>query len=321
MGKFGKISSIKKQYPTGIRSLEASLSDKGYDRFPGTYSMLLPFKELSGKFRTGLDPDAGYLQKLPKELKDSEVKKILNKKHRLEEATGLDLGPRSHYYNYASKMDENGSTVKVQSIKLRMGDNIFAFDDPMQEIAYIWLSVHPQVASSYNAYQKGEYSSQTQWFVNNDDVEQELTYSKKVLTNKAISELEGLLPEKKKKIARLLGLPVSDNTKESQVYNILDTWIKQGDIKTGEHKGQNPITLFNKFVAMDSKLLQVQDMVEQAITHSLYRIGKGGRVYEGNVEAYKTKNELIEFLYSDKGQEDFLALEDKLNMKKSTLVA
>jgi hypothetical protein len=320
MSKIGKISSIKKVYPKGSYSLEASLSEKGYDRFPGTYSMMLPFKEMSGKHRTGLDPDAGYLNKLSDEAKLIEVKRINETRKRLEEATGLDLSPRSNYYDHSAKGKDGQNIPKVQTVKLYQGDNLFTFEDPIQEITFHWLSVHPQVASSYKAYERGEYVPQTQYYVNNEDIEQEQTYNKKVLVNKAIAELEEMAPEKKKKVARLLGLPVSDNTKESQVYNLLDTWIKQGDIKQGDYRGQNPIILFNKLINIDNKLLQVKDLVEQAINNSIYRMGKGGRVYEGAIELFKTKDELIEFLFSDKGQEDFLALEDKLVSKKTMVV-
>lgn len=320
MGKMGKISSIKKAYPGGLRSLEASLSDKGYDRFPGTYAMMLPFKELAGKYRTGLDENATYLQKVDPETREILKKEIIETRKRLEEITGLDLGPRSAFYNQALKAKEGEPTVKVHSVKLYQGDNLFTFEDPIQEITYRWLSAHPQIASSHKAYERGEYPEQTQFYINNEDVEQEQTYSKKVLINKAVRELEDMAPEKKKKIARLLGLPISDGTKESTVYNLLDSFIKQGEIKIGTLKGQNPVVLFNKLIATDNKLLAVKDIVEQAITHSIYRVGKAGRIFEGNAEVFKTKDELIEFLFSDKGQEDYLALEDKLSVKKSTLV-
>lgn len=320
MAKIGKISSIKKAFAKGLFSLESSLSDKGYDRFPGTYSMMLPFKEMSGKYRTGLDPDAGYLKKLSDEVRALEMKRIIETKQRLEEATGLDLGPRAPYYNLAAKGKDGQSIVKVGTVRLYQGDNLFTFEDPIQEITYLWLSVHPQIASSYKAYERGEYTSQTQFYVNNEDIEQDQTYSKKVLVNKAVAELEDMTPEKKKKVARLLGLPVSDNTKESHVYNLLDSWIKQPDIRVGEFKGQNPIALYNKLVGLDGKLLQVKDLVNQALTNSIYRVHKGGRIYEGAIEVAKSKEELAEYLYSDKGQEDFLALEDKLASKKTMVV-
>lgn len=316
----GKISSIKKAYQKGVHSLEASLSDKGYDRFPGTYVMMLPFKEMSGKYRTGLDPDAGYLNKYPDDIKALKIKEINETRARLEEATGLELGPRSSYYNIASRGKDGEQITKVGTVKVYQGDNIFTFRDPIQEITFIWLSVHPQIASSLRAYERGEYVSQTQFYVNNEDIEQEQVFTKKSKVNKAIAELEEMSPEKKKKVARLLGLPVSDNTKESQVYNLLDSWIKQDEIKTGEHKGQNPITLFNKLTGLEGKMLAVKDIVEQAITNSIYRVVKGGRVYEGAQELFKSKDELVEYLYSDKGQEDYLALGDKLNVKKTMAV-
>lgn len=317
MAKIGKISSIKKNYGPG-NSLESSLSQKGYDRFPGTYSMILPYKEKSGKYRTGLDPEATYLMRLSPEERRLVIEDISEAKARLEEATGLDLSPRSDFYKH-SFIPKEGE-LKVRGVKLTQGDNLFPFSDSMQEITYRWLAVHPTIASSMRAYENGEYPSNTQFFVNNDDVEQEQAYKKKTLVNKAIAKMEDLTPDRKRKVARLLGLPVSDNTKELAIYNLLDGWIKQGDIKKGQYSGQNAIKLFIDFADMDSQLLTIKDLVKQAITNGIYKVRIGGKVYEGEAEVAKSENELVSFLYSDKGQEDFLALEEKLLAKKSTLV-
>lgn len=321
MGKIGKISSIKKNYPTGFETLESSLSSKGYDRFPGTYTMFLPYRELSGRYRTGLDPDAPFLNKLSKEEADIKRKALRVDLKRLEEATGLDLSPRSQYYNYGAKPNIGGTTIeKVKAIKIYQKDNIFNLENALQEITYRWLSAHPMIASSYKAWEGGLYPSSTQFYVNNEEVEQEMMFSKKILINKAVAVLERLSIERRKKISRLLGLPVSDNTSETMVYNLLDSFIKDGDVKDGAFKGQNSITLFNRFSEMDGKLLDLKDLVEQAITHSIYRVKTGGRIHEGEAEIFKTKEELVDYLYSDKGQEDLLALQDKLSAKKSTLV-
>ncbi len=311
----GKISTIKKHYPTGLNTLESSLSAKGYDRYPGTYTMILPFQEMSGKYRTGLDVDATYLNVLSPEEKKIKQAEIIEAKKRLEDATGLDLSPRSDYYNYASQAQE-----KVQAVKLRHGDNIFNLNVPIQEITFSWIGAHPTIASSYKAYESGTYPSTTQFYVNNDNIEQELTFKKKSMINKAIAKNENLNPEVRRKVARLLGLPVSDDSKEMTVYNLVDSWIKQGDIVKGEFRGQNAVDLFVKFADMDKKLLQIKDITEQAIKHSIYKQKLGGKIFEGELEVFRTKEELVEYLYSDKGQEDLLALEDKLNVKKSTLV-
>lgn len=316
MGRIGKISSIKKNFPMGSETLESSLSSKGYDRFPGTYTMFLPYKELSGKYRTGLDPDAMYLTRLSKEEGDIKRAEIVEARARLEEETGLDLSPRSSYYNYGAQ----NVTDKVRAVKLFQKDNIFPLDKPLVEVTYRWMAVHPQIASSLRAYDAGLYPATTQFFVNNEDIEQEMIFAKKTIINKAISALELLSLERRKKIARLLGLPVSDSTSETMVYNLIDSFIKEDEVRIGEYKGQNPITLFKKFSGMDGKLLSLKDLVEQAITNSIYKVRVGGRIHEGEAEIFKSKDELVEYLYSDNGQEDLLALEDKVLAKKSTLV-
>lgn len=324
-GKTGKISTIKKNFPTGVASLESSLSAKGFDRFPGTYNMIVPFREMSGKYRTGLDPEASYLNNLAPEEKAIAITDINEAKTRLEKATGLDLGPRSDFFNYAKSVTgvstSSDRPSKVNAYKLREGDNVFDLNNAIQEITYRWISAHPTVASSYQAWERGLYPSSTQYYVNNDNVEQELLYNKKVVVNKAISLLDVLSPDKKKKVARLLALPISDNSSEVTVYNQLDSWIKQGEIRDGVYKGMNSIELFMRFANMDNKLLALKDLVEQAITNSIYRIKSAGRIFEGENEIFKNKDELVEYLASDNGQDDLLALEDKIKAKKSTLVS
>jgi hypothetical protein len=320
MGKTGKISSIKKEYNRNNGSLEASLSAHGYSRFPGTGVRFVPYKEANGTYRTGLDPNATYLQKLKKTHPENyklEVDRVTELKKRLEAETGLDLGPKSEYY---TQIFNDRVQVKAAIVRLKEGDNVYNMDDPFQVITYEWLRVHPLIASSYQAYERGEYPSNTQFYVNDENIEEELKYRKKTLINKAIGFLDSLSLEKRKKVARLLGLPVSDNSKESMVYNLLDTFIKQSEIKSGDFKGGNPVDLFNKFSTMDDKLVSAKDLVEQAIKHSIYRMTKGGRITEGGQEIAKDKADLVDFLLDEKNQDDLFALQEKLKMKKSVLV-
>lgn len=315
MSKTGKISSLKKEYSKNTGSLESSLAANGYSRFPGTGVRLVPYKEANGEYRTGLNPNAAYLKKISdEENRKFEIERITKLKAELEEATGLDLGPRSDYY---SKIFDDSATVKAQVVRLKEGDNVYDLNDPFAAITYEWLRVHPMIASSYQAYERGEYPSNTQFYVNDENIEEELKYKKKTLVNRAIATLENLSLEKRQKVARLVGLPVSDNSKEKFVYNLLDSFIKQQEIKTGEYKGSNPIDLFNKFAEMDNKLVNTKDLVDQAIKHSIYRVTKGGRITEGNQEIARSKEELVDFLLDDKNQDDLLALEEKLKIKKA----
>ena len=70
---------------------------------------------------------------------------------------------------------------------------------------------------------------------------------------------------------------------------------------------------------MDDKIVSTKDLVEQAIKHSIYRITKGGRITEGGQEIAKSKDELVSDLMDDKYQDDLLALQEKLKMKKSVI--
>jgi hypothetical protein len=320
MGKTGKISSIKKEYNRNNGSLEASLAVNGYSRFPGTGVRFVPYKEPNGSYRTGLDTEALYLDKLKKVSPENyklEVERITELRKRLEKELGIDLGPRSEYY---SQIFNDRVNIKAEIVRMKEGDNVFDLENAFKTITYEWLRVHPLIASSYQAYERGEYPSNTQFFVNDENIEEDLKYKKKTLINRAIGTLENLTLEKRKKVARLLGLPVSDSSKEQFVYNLLDTFIKQSDIKTGDFKGGNPVDMFTKFAALDDKIISAKDIVDQAIKHSVYRITKGGRITEGGQEIAKDKQELVDMLLDDKNQDDLFALQEKLKMKKAVLV-
>jgi hypothetical protein len=125
-----------------------------------------------------------------------------------------------------------------------------------------------------------------------------------------------LTPEKKKKVARLLGLPVTEETKEEVVYNQVDNMLKQTEFKNGKYQGLNPVEVFNRFADMKENLLHIKDLVKQAITHSIYRVKPSGKVYEGEFEVANDEEELIKFLVDDDHQDDLITLEQKLKTKK-----
>lgn len=312
--KTGKISVIKKDYTNAFPNIDTSLRRRGLSRTPGTGLTLLPYKERNGYYRTGMDPDAIYIERLKTE-DDREIERERAKKEfeELKKLTRLDLSPQSQFYNFAASIPDE---QKVGPIKLLDDDNLFDLSDPMQRIAWNWIRVHPKIASSHQAYQRGDYPADTQFYVCDDDVETEIEYKKKSLINKAIVTFEGMAPDKRKKVARLMGLPVTESTKEEIVYNLVDGILKEQQIKDGQHKGENAVNLFNKLAVMDEKILSVKDLIEQAIRHSIYRMRTGGRIYEGENLVSEGREELMKFLMDEDNQMDLLALQDKLKIKK-----
>lgn len=314
----GKILPIKKEYSKNTVSIEACLSSYGYSRFPGTSMKVMVFKELNGKFRTGLDPDALYIKKMSTEEADLERKRVKILREELEELTGLDLSPTSAYYKemFNDRLDQ---VARAMVVELKDEENIFNLSNPYEAITFAWLRVNPLIAGSYQAWERGEYPASTKFFVSDEQVESEITYKKKTGINKAIVILDTLSVEDRKKVARLLGMPVSENTKEIHVYNLLDSFIKSAEISDGKYKGQDPLTLFNKIALLDPKLLGIKDLIEQAIRYSIYREDRDGIIKEGGIEISKSNNDLALELTKSKNQDKLIALSEKVKSKKLAL--
>jgi len=318
MGKVGKITSIKHEYSSSMaQTLVGSLAREGYTRIPGTGKTFVPYKEKNGEYRTGLDPNALYIKQLEKlhpEEAEQEKARVTDLKAELEAMAGFDLGPRSDYY---TKMydDEFGQPTRAKLYKMLDGVNIFRFDDLQDAITYAWLRVHPEIAPSHQAYLSGRIKNvdKVQHFIDDEDFETEIAYKQKTLINKAIATLDGMNPDRQKKVAKLLGLPVSHNTKESVVYNTIDTFIKESTQRDG-NKSRN-LDLFNKVVSMADENLNIRYLVKEAFHYNIYRL-KNGLLYEGQNEIAKDEEEWIGILSSPRRQEDLIALEEKVKTAK-----
>jgi len=322
MGKLGKISTLKKEYNNSqLQTMQGGLALKGLTRIPGTGVFKYPYKELDGKYRTGLDPEAAYIRRISDPLeREMEVERVTALRDKLQAALGdVDLGPRSSFWNYGMSTSTN-DTLHVQPVKLLDGDNFFDLSIPLQEIAFSWLRVHPTIASSYQAWERGEFPADTQFYVADEDIENAVMFKKKQLINKAIVKFDSMTPERKRKVARLLGLPVTDDTKEEAVYNLVDNVLKQTEFKNGKYQGLNPVEVFTRFADMKDNLLHIKDLVKQALTHSIYRLRPNGKVYEGEFEVAKDEDDLIKLLADDDNQDLLLTLEGKLKSKKLAAV-
>ena len=318
MAKTGKISTIKREFNSSqLQTMDSGLAQKGMTRIPGTGVFKYPYKELDGKYRTGLDPDAAYIRRIKDDTeRELEIERVTALRTKLENEIGdIDLGPRSKFWNYGLSLSPDDQT-HVQAVKLMDGDNYFDLSNAFQEIAFSWLRVHPTIASSHQAWERGEYPAETQFYVVDDEIENAVIFKKKQLINKAIVKFDSMTPEKKRKVARLLGLPVTEETKEEVVYNLVDNTLKQTEFKNGKYSGLNPVEVFNRFADMKESLIHIKDLVKQAVAHSVYRIKPNGKVYEGEYEIAKDEEDLIKFLADDDNQDELLTLEGKLKTKK-----
>lgn len=315
--KMGQISTIRKDSGNStIQTLSGSLAKAGLSRMPKTKVFKFPYKEITGKYRTGLDPDAAYIQRISDDTeREIEIARVTQLREELEKALGVDLSPQSSFWNH--KLSQGAEdTQRASYVHLVDGDNYFNLDVPSQALAFAWLRVHPTIASSYHAWERGDYPSDTQFYVVNNEVETSILYKKKSLINKAIVKFEDMSPEKRKKVARQLGLPVTDNTKEEEVYTLVDNILKQTEFKKGTYAGLDPVKVFTQFANMDEALLNVQDTIKQAIDHSILKERNGGKLYRGETEISTSVSEYVKYLMNDDNQEDLILLNKDLKAKK-----
>ena len=318
MSKLGKVSTIKREFNDSlIQTMQSELAKKGMTRVPGTGVFKYPYKELDGRYRTGLDPDASYIKRISDPTaRELEIERVTKLRKKLESALGdVDLGPRSKFWNYGLSTGSE-DYLHVKPVKLMDGDNYFDLENPYQELTFAWLRVHPTIASSYEAWLRGDYPAETQFYVVDDDIENAIVYKKKQVINKAIIKFDAMSIEKKRKVARLIGHPIADDTKEEVVYNSVDTVLKQAEFKDGAYQGLSPVEVFNRFAEMKDDLLHVKDLVKQCLDHSIYRKKPNGKIYMGELEVAIDENELVKYLLDDEHQDELLILEQKLKGKK-----
>ena len=154
MAKTAKICSVKRNYADDY-SLEGSLHKNGYNRFPGTGIRFVPYREANGDYRTGLDENAVYINRMPAAEQEIERTRVKTLREELEKNSGLKLTPTADYY--MKMYDEYfGENSRAQVKKLMDGDNLFNLGNVFDAITFAWLRVHPQVASSYEAYKSGK---------------------------------------------------------------------------------------------------------------------------------------------------------------------
>jgi hypothetical protein len=315
MARSAKISPIQRDYSnTSVQTMQSGLAAKGFTRIPGTGVFKYPYKERTGKYRTGLDPNADYIKRIQDDtertVETERVKALLEK---LEAALGVDLSPNSKFWNYSLAV--SGGPMHVEPMKLIDGDNYFDLDNPMQELQFSWLRVHPTIASSYQAWLDGKFDAETQFYVVDDEVESKVLYLKKQEINKAIMKLDTMSATRRRKVARQFGLPVSEDTKDEVVYNLIDNELKKTEFKSGKFQGSTPVKVFNRIADMDNKVLEIKDLIKQAITHSIYRQKASGAIFKGDYQVAKDEEELVVYLSNDNNQEDRILLEQDLRSK------
>lgn len=310
MAKLKKVSTIKRP-GAEPGTYRGSLSQYNLTRFPSTIHRYMPHRELDGSFRTGLDPNAGYIKRMSQKDQEMEIERVTSLLEKAKSFFGdIDLGSRSDYYSKLTDF-KMGTPERCPITKLIDGDNIFDIDTPVGLIQFAYLRVHPEIAPSMEAINSGNYTRAT-YFINDDEVEDTSAFKKKVVINKAIGLLNTASNDKRKKIGRQIGLGFTDESTEANVYNRLDDFIQA----SSKAKSGGNAELFIKYYEMADDNLAIRDVVTQSLMYGALRKNKSGEVLRGkNIIASDLESAIAYYTNVDHDDE-LTALQEELKIKK-----
>jgi hypothetical protein len=288
--------------PANDRTIESSLFKNGHAFIPNTLRTFLPKVDARGAVRTGLDPDAIKVKAIfDPELRTQERERLETMKAYYESILGESLDPTSEFFK----------EIKERGYALEDGDNVFDLANPSQAITYYWLMETGMIANSIDEIDSGKLdSSIVKFYVHDEEVDAKVKFEKKRKTNEARVRLDQMSPIERSRVAKLLGLGVSFNTKSEDVYNILDDYLS----KSSSQLGLDPIETFNKTASMSSELIEVKSFVIDLTRTNIIRI-KGSIVMEGNQVWAKTVEEFELLLLDKANKEVYDAFKDKLKNK------
>jgi hypothetical protein len=309
----GKISSIKKQFAPDVTNLGSVLAEKGFSRSPGTKMGVSPYRETTGEYRSGLDPNAKYINFMAAEDKITERAKINGWREFIQMSLGEEFfhrEGRSAFYTDMYHPDKMGTEQVCQKAYLSEGDNTFDLERVFELIQFAYLRVHPVfVARSYQDYQRGVASDTVRFYVNDEDIETKLLYQDNLALDKAVTAMGTYSCSEKIKIARLMGVNVSHDSTEEQVYNVLSNFLKTTTHSSGDRLFN--VKLFNRISSLDPTTIQIRYLIDLGFSYNIYRTQKG-RVFDGQNEVAETKEALAELLAKPKYQKELTALEERI---------
>jgi hypothetical protein len=303
----------------------ASLKKNALSRLPGTYVRQGPYREADGRYRTGLDENAQYIRELSQEEQEIEKKRVKELREKLEYITTLDLGPTSPYY---SKPFDDDITHSSQ-VKFGDKDILFDTEEPGDNldagvygmITLAWVMVHPLVARSLADYKAGKAHANAGWYISDPEGETAEEYAKEMAVNKAKETLNKLNAPQLRRMARLLELPINEDSTQEHTYLLLSKELQKSSISFGAFKGRKPVDVFNELAALTEETLRLKDLVRQSIRLSIYRKqGLAVMNRQGTEKIADSENDLVAQLAAS--AEEAAALEkkvkDKLTLQQTT---
>lgn len=306
--------------PIGIHAddtnpFEQSLASKNLTRVPGTSVWVLPALDTTNRIRTGLDEDSAKVRTIAdEEVRTQEYNRRKQLRLQLQERTGYDLNaatmngvPSSPYF--AEIFEEGG-------IALKDGDNVFNMNNAIDQINFTWLCETGIIAKSWEDYKNGKYPpGQVQFFVFEEDAEEKVKYARIQKQDNALAKLGELTADKRRKIAKLLGLGVADDAISEMVYNKIREYITLPSASTAK----DTIDHFNKYALLTDEVIDVEYLVKSLLDKNIIR-SYAGVIKMGDTILAKDEETFKVDLLDPKNNDLFESLKDKLKQTYASVV-
>jgi len=283
------------------------LSDLGMNSFPKT-STITEVPIIYGKYLTGFDVNAFYLDSLDEKTKAKEVKAI--------EAKVKDFNLKYPYFKVADVVVDrspDGSIIanpfyRDMLIELKAELTVFNSDNPEDLVKMEIIKTNARYNTSFDVapdlVTARESNKSFKFYISNSDTDVEHEVIKKKETNKAITLLDTISSEDKEKfllvVKHLLPANRSLSTEsDMRLYKRADDYINgiiDGEkVKGGETFYRN----FIKTCEMDRELLFNKVLIKYAIMTNVIRFNSKTKDYEYAVtqqELGKTPEDIFNYL-------------------------
>lgn len=273
------------------------LGKYGRSVLPGTFQMLQPAQDASGRWITGLDEDSPRLRK---ELFGDEYieakQKIKEERESLEEVTGYNLKATSDFWN---------------DYRIRInGDRMFDLDVPADRIEYKVLIANEFAAPNQDVVNEPQYSN-VKFYISRTEEEESSKAKVKKERNNAIYELTKVAENKNRLLILakyLYGNQISDDATMDSLYNLLSDYI------VDDKKGTE-IRKFNVAVNKTTEELQIKIVVDEADKAHIIR-QRDGNWQRGNITLGKTLAEAVNFLSKIENSNELASIMEEVRERR-----
>lgn len=272
------------------------LEKENRSKFPNCYDLIQPPQGRDGRWITGLDEFARSILAIKDPAERKAVQdKVRAEREELEQLTNLDLSGKSSFW------DE--FFVELNPKKP------FDLTIPMDRIKLHVVLASQDVAPGLKDTNKAEYFNSKYYVAKkHEDVADKI--SKKKKKAEADSALLELLktPDQAILIGRYLGLALSKNTPQDNIFDAFSTSIEADD-QTG---------FIDKFMGALKKSndeLSIKLIFDDGIKFNVIRL-RDGYYQRGNITYGKSIADAITFLSDIKNQQELLSVQDEVENKK-----